>query len=213
MSNGLKRWFPNLKGIADPKKAFEVQTADSMHQVMTYVYDINDRLGKMAPPASAPGPAAASGAPAAAGRIGGVGPAGWWESPYAVDGFSGNASSSVITINWSNYRIAPVIFESRKTQYVNVPPGSISTAGGTLSSNTSYFFFPAWDVAAASIVWAIDPATVVAGCFAHTQLSPVALVRSSIGQRVPLSMSGISVKTNEGSFTGRGGGLITGLKK
>jgi hypothetical protein len=196
-SPAVKRWYPNLKGIADPKKAFEVQTAEAMHQTMNYVYDINDRLEKMAQAKVAPAQAAPQGD--------------WWESPYAVDGFSGTASSSSITLNWTNYRIAPVVFESRKTQYVYVPPGSITA--GSLSANTWYYFFPAWDTQSKQIAWAVDPATVVAGTFAHTQSSPVALVRSSTGQRVPLTMGGISVKTNEGNFTGRGGGLITGLKK
>jgi hypothetical protein len=197
-SNAPRRWYPNLKGIADPKKPFEVQTADAMQQVMDHVYNINDRMGQMAQPA----PAAAA-APDAKN---------WWESPYAVDGFSGTASSSSITLNWTKYRIAPVVFEKRKTQYVNVPPGSITASSG-LSANTWYYFFPAWDEAAQAVVWATDPATVVPGTFAHTSSSPVALIRSSTGQRVPLSLGGISVKTNEGSFTGRGGGLITGLKK
>jgi hypothetical protein len=196
-SSQLKRWYPNLKGIADPKKPFEVQTAESIHQVMNYVYDINDRVGQMQQPPTAAAPAAPA--------------RDWWESPYAVDGFSGSTTSSSITLNWTNYRIAPTVFESRKVQYVNVPPGTITASG--LSANTWYYFFPAWDVAGKGIVWATDPATVVPGSFAHTQSSPVALVRSSTGQRIPLSLGGISVKTNESNFVGRGGGLITGLKK
>lgn len=198
LSNGARQWYPNLKGIANPKSPFEVQTADAVHQAMSYLYDINDRVNALAKPPAA-GPAQASSE-------------NWWESPYAVDGFSGNATSSAITLNWTRYHLAPVVFENRKTQYVNVPPGSITASG--LSANTWYYFFPAWDLHSKQVVWAVDPATVVAGTYAHTQSTPVALVRSSIGPRVPLSTGGISVKTNEGSFTGRGGGLIvTSLKK
>ena len=196
-SSSPKRFYPNLEGIANPKSPFEVQTALAMRQAYDHIYSNTDTVASMQQTASsaASSPAATSG--------------NWWNTAYGVDTFGATVTATAITLTWSGLRIAPASYVNRKTAFLNVPNGSQANAG--LTATTTYWFYPGYDTRSGIVVWGTDPAFVIAGTFAHTAPSGVALMKVSSGGIVPLSQNGFSVKTVAGTLTGLGGGLLHGV--
>ena len=193
-----KRFYPNLEGIANPKSPFEVQTALAMRQAYDHIYSNNDSLASMQ------SASAASSQTASAASSGN-----WWNTAYGVDTFGATVAATSITLTWSGLRIAPASYVNRKTAFLNVPNGSQANAG--LTATTTYWFYPGYDTRSGNVVWGTDPAFVVAGTFAHTAPSGVALMKVSSGGIVPLSQNGFSVKTGGANQTGLGGGLLHGV--